>query len=78
MSQSDKNWKNKIHHEIEEFMNVESLEDTVQDVKVGDKFFHGKKLFHVTEKTECEGMWRTHVHINRSNCFDIRTPIRFA
>lgn len=78
MGNSEKNWKNKIHTLIEESLSVEPVAHTIQDVSVGDTFIHNKKHFKVTDKSECEGMWRTHVHINKSNCFDIRTPIRLV
>ena len=79
MSRSDKNWKNKVHQEIEEFHRfIDPVAHTIEDVRVGDTFFFRKSKVTVTEKTECEGNWRSHVHINKSNCFDIRTPIRMV
>lgn len=78
MSRSDKNWKNSAMRVIE----AEPEEDIswgmpLQDVlHVGTIFTHKSRSYQINRLEECEGQWRTHVHINGTHCFDIRTLVK--
>lgn len=65
---------------LDELMNVPSVQSNsnkwegtpVADLSVGDSFTHKGRRFKIESKVECPMQWRTHVHINKSNCFDGR------
>lgn len=77
MSRSDKNWKNKAIRviEVEEPFLPSGVE--LRDVlSVGTVFSdHRGKRTQIRRIEECEGNWRTHVHINGSECWDVRARV---
>lgn len=82
MSKQDKNWKNKAVAEIEESFEVfeqQGIQVMVSDLRPGDqlvtKWSRSGQIAQtapIKSVDECPGMWRTHVHINRMNCYDGR------
>lgn len=48
----------------------------VADLRVGQSFRFRGRHYTIEEKAECVMLWRSHVHINKSNCFDGRTLVR--
>lgn len=79
MSKLDKNWKNKAEIRVIE---AEEVMDTSWGVPlesllhIGSVFSHKSKSYQINRIEECEGNWRTHVHINGSHCFDTRTIVK--
>ena len=79
MSRSDKNWKNQASIRV-----IEALEDDdtswgipLQDILRLDKVFtHKSKSYMIKRIEECQDKWRTHVHINGTHCFDVRTLVK--
>ncbi len=80
MSRSDKNWKNQAAlRVIEAEEEVEESGIPLSDVlHVGTSFWHRGKVFQIKKISECEGKWRSHVHLNDTHCFDVRTRISCA
>lgn len=79
MSRSDKNWKNKAL----DIRVIEALEEEeewgiqLQDILRIDKVFtHKSKSYMIKRIEECTQNWRTHVHINGTHCFDVRTLVK--
>lgn len=79
VSRSDKNWKNKASIRV-----IEALEEPdtswgveLRDILRIDKVFTFKsKSYMIKRIEECESNWRTHVHINGTHCFDVRTLVK--
>lgn len=78
MSQSDKNWKNKATvMDSDEVMDTSSWGTPLQNIlQIGTIFTHKAKSYQINSLKECELLWRTHVHINGSHCFDTRTLVK--
>lgn len=51
-------------------------EDEVMDVLLGgEDSRYVDRSTEVKDFTECPSMWRTHVHVNKTECYDMRTYI---
>lgn len=79
MSKLEKNEKNGWKYQDSEF--EELVSETTQlipvaHVVVGDQMKTGHKFTKVEKKEDCPSQWRTHVHINKSNCYDGRSLVR--
>lgn len=49
--------------------------DEVMDVLADGEGRYVNRSVEVKQFTECPGMWRTHVHVNKSMCYDMRGMI---
>ena len=76
MANKDKNWKNKAKRERDFDDSVFAFGTPVAAFCIpGARFTHKGTKFEVKKVEECPSMWRTHVHINGSNCFDTRALV---
>lgn len=89
MSNFEKNQRNEwamtrrdLNPVIESVRSEHATKIPARDVVIGDEMVSSfsksgvvLKTSKVTEKWECPGQWRTHVHINRTNCFDSRCHV---
>ena len=52
--------------------------DDVLDFLEGRESRYALKTSKVTKINICEGQWRTHIHVNGMDCYDIRTYVWIA
>lgn len=60
--------------EIEIFDTSDMVE--LSTLNVGASFTFKRRKYTIENKEECPRQWRSHVHVNKSNCFDGRTLVR--
>lgn len=71
MAKADKNWKNKIERSFDDGIDNSVIRRPVADLRIGDKIGKTK----ITHIEECPMNWRTHIHVNKKDCYDTRAYV---